>query len=211
MRQTLLASFSLVVLAACATTQVSMDEPRRVVGTEDAVRVDAEINGDQISAGTPVLITYAITNNRTTPIAVADIVPETTFDRETATITIGIGSEVPGESLLPRLISIKPGEKKTFSTTARLGFVVPRVASADPDAPRPAALLRLKVNFLGDTAPFAELLDIPEKAVADSKRADELFPLWIERNEAVYTNTVPMHWTGFAATDTPVPARRRRG
>lgn len=213
MRETLLA-MSLLSLAACATTQVSMNEPRRVVGTENAVRVDAEINGDEIRNGAPVLITYAITNNRTERIAVADIVPETTFDKETQTITVSIGSEVPGETLLPRLIAIEPGEKKTFSTSARVGFALPPVASANPDAPRPAALLRLKVNFLGDTAPFAELIGIPEKAVADPKRADELFPMWIERNEAVYTNAVPMHWSGITASDpsgAPMPARRRRG
>jgi len=214
MRHTLLA-MSLLSLAACATTtQVSMNEPRRVVGTENAVRVDAEINGDEIRNGAPVLITYAITNNRSERIAVADIVPETTFDKETQTITVSIGSEVPGETLLPRLIAIEPGEKKTFSTTARVGFSLPPLASANPDAPRPVSLLRLKVNFLGDTAPFAELIGIPEKAVANPKRADELFPMWIERNEAVYTNAVPMHWNGIAATDpsgAPMPARRRRG
>ncbi|HUP59433.1 MAG TPA: hypothetical protein VNA69_03320 [Thermoanaerobaculia bacterium] len=190
-----LAALALLLFVACSTTTpIDMNEPRRVVGTESAVRVDAEIFGDVVRAGDPVSITYSITNQRPNTIAVADIIPVTTFDSETRTITVNIGSEVPGEVLLPRLIPIAPGEKKSFTTTARIMFAIP-AQSADPNNRVPAEL-RLKVNFLGDTAPFTELIDIPQKAVADAKRADELFPIWIERNEVVYTNAVPMRWMG---------------
>jgi len=182
----------LVFLTACSSSAVNMSEPRRVVGTESLVRVDAEIS-DAIRTGAPIGITYEITNQRTTAIAVADILPETTFDPETRTATVNIGSEVPGAVLLPRLVKIAPGEKKSFSTTARLTRMLP-AQSADPQR-NETTLLRLKVNFLGDTAPFAELIDIPEKAVADSKRADELFAVWLEKNEAVYTNAVPVQVT----------------
>ncbi|HEX6100360.1 MAG TPA: hypothetical protein VF432_28865 [Thermoanaerobaculia bacterium] len=182
------AAFALLLLTACSssTAAVDMAEPRRVVGTESAVRVDAEIR-DPSRAGAPVAITYEITNQRTTAIAVADILPETSFDRETRTLTVSIGAEVPGTTILPRLVKIGPGEKKSFSTTARLALVLP-----SPDPRVTSTMLRLKVNFLGDTAPFAELIDIPEKGIADSKRADELFPVWLEKNEAVYTNAVPV-------------------
>ena len=181
--------FALLFAAACSTNTVDMSEPRRVVGTESAVRIDAQIT-DEVRPGSPVAITYQITNQRTAAIAVADMIPDTTWDDETRTLTVGIGSEVPGESTLPRLIRIGPGETKAFTTTARINRIIP-AQSADPRAVA-RTLLRLKVNFLGDTVPFAELLDIPEKMVVDSKRADELFSVWLERNEVVYTNAVPV-------------------
>lgn len=199
-------------LTACASTAVNMSEPRRVVGTEKLVRVDAEIR-DPMSAGGPVAITYEISNQRANAIAVADIVPETTFDEETQTVTVNIGSEVPGTTMLPRLVKIAPGEKKSFSTSARVARLLP----SQPANPRRNAttLLRLKVNFLADTEPFAELIDLPEKGIADAKRADELFPVWLEKNEAVYTNAVPVEITSTRATpegdaSRPGPRRGRR-
>jgi hypothetical protein len=203
---------SLLLFAGCATTAVNMAEPRRVVGTESMVRIDAEIS-DELRPGAPIGITYVITNQRTTPIAVADIIPDTAWDPETRTVTISIGSEVPGTTMLPRLVRIGPGEKKNFTTTARVARLIP-VESADPRKV-PTTLLRLKVNFLGDTTPFAELIDIPEKGIADPKRADELFAVWLERNEAVYTNAVPVQVTSARRpamegdAERRTPARRR--
>lgn len=201
-----------LLFAACSTLPVDMDEPRRVVGTESAVRIDAEIRAEEIRPGTPVPITYEITNQRGESIAVADIVPVTTYDAETQTITINIGSEVPGQQLLPRLIAIAPGEKKAFTGSARMSFAL-QTNTGDPRKRMPASL-RLKVNFLGDTKPFADLINLPEKekAIADAKRADELFSVWLERNEAVYTNAIPMRWVAMATPDVAQPATPvRRG
>lgn len=204
-----------LVVAGCASSTVDMNEPRRVVGTESSVRVDAEISGDEVANGGRVAIKYEITNQRTVPIAVADLTPETAYDAESRTITVTIGSEVPGEIFLPRLIRIDPGEKKTFSALARVAFALaPRPLDA-PGGP-PSADLRLKVNFLGNTQGFEELLQMgeKEKALSDPKLAEKLFPVWLERNEVVYTNSVPMRWKG-TAEDTTTPARarpaRRRG
>lgn len=207
------AAFALVVAAGCATRPVDMSEPRRVVGTESAVRVDAEIRAEEIRPGLQLPITYEITNQRDQTIAIADIIPVTTYDAETQTITVNIGSEVPGQVMLPRLIPIAPGEKKVFTASARLAFAM-QTQSPDPRVRVPANL-RLKVNFLGDTKPFSELINIPEHAVADAKRADELFGTWLERNEVVVTNALPVRWSNLGDqpvfTPTPVAPGRRGG
>lgn len=181
-----------VVAASCASsTPPSLLEARKIVGTENDVRVDAEIFGEFLSSSVSIPVKYAVTNNRQAAIAIADLVPETSWDSDTRTVTMTIGSEVPGAAMLPRLIAIAPGEKKTFSATARVNVLIAEGSLTK----QPPNAIRLKVNFLGDTAPFAELVNMSEKGLYDPKLADELFPKWLERNESVYTNTLPMHWT----------------
>ena len=196
---------SLVLTAiGCASRPVRMDEPRRVVGTENNVRVDAEILIDP--NGLAVAIKYDVTNGRNEAIAVADIVAETSFDPEARMVTVSLGSEVPGARLLPRLVSVPPGQKRTFSAGAQVASAIRRDS---PFSPQPAAL-RLKLNFLGDTTPFVKLLDIQEKAVADSELADALFPRWVELNEVVYTNAVPLNVGGGASPIDPSDTSARR-
>ncbi len=184
-----------------------MTEPRRIVGTENAVRLDAQVSADAVSPGAHIPIKYEITNQRETPIAVAELVPETTYDADSHMFTVSIGSEVPGNTMLPRLIIIAPGEKKTFSAVARLIFALPP-RSVDPQFQMAPAGFRLKLNFLGDTEPFRALIGIKEVAVADAQLADALFPLWLERNEVVYTNAIPMRWS---ARRDPADSIERRG
>jgi hypothetical protein len=197
-----------LILGACSTASVDKTQARRVVGSESGVRIDAEIFGELMRSGSPVPITYEITNGRSERIAVADIIPVTSWDPEELLVTVDIGSEVPGEVLLPRLMVIEPGEKKVFTTSARIAFAIPPAAGQSP----PAVSLRLKVNFLGDVEPFRALLGITEKAVADRALADALFPLWIERNETLYTGTVTMRWsTSRDPVVAPVPRSPRTG
>jgi hypothetical protein len=204
-----LAPIVVLLAAACASAPVNMDEPRRLVGTEGDVRLDAEVIGEQLSPTARLPIKYDITNNRTTPIAVADLIPETTYDPETQTITVSLGSEVPGEEFLPRLLLIAPGEKKSFSTNAPVKVVMP--GGPNPFVRFPNGM-RLKLNFLSDPKPFAELINIPEHAVHNPKLAAEFFPKWVEGNESVYTNTLPMRWLGATGLvdEAPVEVPRRR-
>jgi hypothetical protein len=190
-----------------------MAEPRRVVGTENDVRIDAEIYGDRLATSTTLPIKYDITNNRPRTILIAELVPETTYDEETYTVTISIGTEVPGETFLPRLIPIAPGERKTFHAAAHV--TIAASTSLSPYVRHPSAV-RIRVNFLDDAKPFEELVSIKENAVADRELAAKLFPKWVEDNETVTTNTLPMRWAG-SGVDTLTPAampgapRRRRG
>lgn len=182
----------LMIAAGCATAPVNLDESRRVVGTERDVRLDAEIFGEGLAQSVAVPVKYDITNNRSTAIAVADMVSETSYDPETRTVTLGIGSEVPGARLVPRLIAIGPGEKKSFSTVARVNIPAPDTA---PTLRRLPNAIRLKMNFLGDTTPFVKLVEMTTKGVEDPQLAEEIFPKWLEKNETVYTNTLPMRWS----------------
>jgi hypothetical protein len=198
----------LILAAGCATTKtVDMEEPRRVVATENDVRIDAQIFGDRLMSSTTIPLKYDITNERQQAIAIADMVPEVSYDAETQTVTLGIGSEVPGSQLLPRLIAIAPGEKKSFSTVARVNLVVGTIGT--PTSRFPNAL-RLKVNFLSDTTEFAPLISMTQKGLQDPALMDRLFPIWLEKNETLYTNSVPMRWSVEPSADVPA-ARRRRG
>jgi len=214
-------ALALLLAAACSSTApptsaakpgtIDMKEPRRMVGTENNVRVDAEIYGEDLSQGTSIAIKYEVTNQRAAPILIADLVPQTTYDPDTRTITIDIGSEIPGEEFLPRLVSIPSGDRRSFKAGAQINI---KAGVEGVGAPRPRAL-QLRVNFLGDSAPFVRLVDIPERAVRDPKLAAELFPKWVERNETVTTNALPMRWQatrsrGFDDASAP-PARRRHG
>ncbi len=200
-----------VVLAGCATTrQVDMTEPRRLVGTENGVRVDAQIATEQLSPSTSVAITYDVTNERSVPIAVADLVPEASYDADTRTVTVTFGSEVPGYSYLPRLLLIPAGSKRSFSSRAVVNVpaVGNTVAGTFGGFPRG---LCVKLHFLTDLQPFAQLIGIPERAVHDSKLADSLLSKWLEHNETVVTNVLPMRWVGpFGGEDDSTSLRRRR-
>jgi hypothetical protein len=204
-RSRLIALTSFLALS-CTTSQVDLDEPRRVVGTADQVRIDAMITGESIDSGTQLPITWEITNHRSVPVAVADLIPETSFDRESGLITVTLGAELPGEALLPRLIEIPPGESKTFRTSARINFQRPRPGGMISPS---RAELRLKLNFLSDTTPFRQLIGIDERAVADPALADALFPVWIEKNEVIVTNSLPLRWKQEVQL-APAPVRRRR-
>jgi hypothetical protein len=56
------------------------------------------------------------------------------------------------------------------------------------------------------------LIAIPERAVHDPALAAQLFPKWVEGNETVFTNTLPMRWVTVTEEPTPAtaPTRRRR-
>lgn len=209
MRKPALLPLLLLFLAACATTQpIDLEEPRRVVGTESDVRIDALIFGEKLTSAARIPIKYEITNERRTPIAIADIIPVAEYDADTQTVTVTIGSEVPGIQLLPRLLTVMPGEKKSFDTVARVNILVNRAVTPNSRFPNG---LRLKVNFLGDTEPFKELIGIPERGVENPQLADALFPVWLEKNETVFTNTLPMRWMFEPDPDPTSRRRSRRG
>ncbi|HVT45063.1 MAG TPA: hypothetical protein VMT00_11775 [Thermoanaerobaculia bacterium] len=170
--------------AACSSTgEIDRKELRRVVGTHSQVRLDAEFAAEQIHPSSVVRIKYEVENRREHAIAIADLHPIADYDHDSRTITISFGSEIPGAETV-KLIRIDPNEKRTFSRGARLN-VFQRGASPLLARPR---YVRVKLNFLTDVAPIEEILASPAAA-------DQLFPRWIESNEALFTNTIPIHWS----------------
>ena len=200
------AAFAFAAITLCLTycassDKVDMKEPTRLLGRENDVRIDASILSnslnDEIGHNSVVPFTYEVHNFRQEAIGVADIVADTTFDEETRIITVAIGSEVPGNEFMPRLVAIAPGESKSFKAAARMsGFLVaPRgEMTAWPES------LRLKVNYLKDVQPFQKLIGIPETGIHDPKLADSLFTAWTENISSVYTNAVPVAWRGRPRT-----------
>ena len=181
-----------LLLVSCASSGgVDMEEPARVLGKEDGVRIDAQFVAASYVQGGQVSIVYEIENLRQTPIAFANINPEISYETETGMFTITVGSEVPGNEMVPRLTEIKPGERLSFSEGGRL--VVP--VAKDLQVMTPNAI-RLKLVYLGEVEPFRALIGIPEVALRDRTLADKLFPLWIEHAGTVVTNAAPIRWGG---------------
>jgi len=203
-----LAPFALLLVVACASAPVDYKEDRRVVGTENGVRLDAMILGDQLTTQNSIPFTYDVTNQRANPIAIADLIPATEYDAESRTVTVNLGSEVPGEKLVPRLIAIAPGEKKSFTGTIRVQVLPDSPGNNRAIASPPT--VQLKLNFLGDVQPFAQLVGIQQNAVHDPALADKLFPLWLERNEVILSSTVPMRWKPPVDSDVSAASPRKR-
>lgn len=188
----------LIFLTGCASQRgVDFDESARLMGRESDVRIDAQISTIEVGIGSNLSLTYEIENLRENSIAIADIVPEVTYDNETGVVTILLGSEVPGNEFLPRLELIRSGERKTFQRGANLN-----VGSTARTHPRS---IRVRLSYLKNVEPFESLVGISEKAVYDPDLANELFLPWVENVQFVITNEVPLNWTR-RPTNSPVSA-----
>ncbi|MFA6955390.1 MAG: hypothetical protein WC538_05910 [Thermoanaerobaculia bacterium] len=185
---------STLLLASCASSGVDMEEPERVLGKEDDVRVDAQFVAQSFAQGSNVSVIYEIENLRTASIAFANLTPDTSYESETGTFTVTVGSEVPGNEMVPRLVEIRPGERAKFTAGSRLVVPVSREGHMSP--PRE---IRLKLVYLNSVEPFRDLVGIPSVAVQDKVLADRLFPLWIEHTGTVTTNAAPIVWGARAS------------
>jgi hypothetical protein len=191
----LIATIVLLHAAAATADGINMDDPRRTVGREDNVRIDAQLVQDTVSPGTPIGVAYQIENLSATPVAVADKVAAATYDQDTRTITLSIGSEVPDDGKMPHIVTIPPGEKKLFRTGA-----TPMLGSAATRSPLAAPrYVQVKVSILRDLAPFARLSSA-------QTLSDEQFDKWFEANDTIFLNAVPVRFStrrnsGFASAD----------
>src|ERR1051325_4230133 len=105
------AAVALMTVTAHAA-KIDFNDPRRALGREDNIKVDAELAQESVSANSSLSVTYQIENRSQSPIAIADKQSDVSYDSETQTITFSIGAEVPTGATMPHLTVIKPGETK---------------------------------------------------------------------------------------------------
>ncbi len=178
--------FLTVTLIATAglAAKIDMNDPRRAVGTDDNVRIDAELTTEVVSADSPIGVTVRIQNRSPHAVAVADRLCDASYDSESRTITLSVGSEIPAGGELPRLVTIPSGEYKTFTAGARVNLhgsaqAVRRLA--------PPAFVQITVNVLRDATPFAAL----DAGIALS---DEQFDQWLRANNSIVLNALPVRY-----------------
>ena len=181
-----LASFNLF-----ASPKIDMDDPHRALGREDDVRVDAQLLTDTVTTGRAIGVVYQIQNLTKNAIAVAEKKCTGSYDAETRTITLAIGSEVPVDGTMPRMAIVAPGETKTFTAGASVRVATAAVRSPLLSTPR---YVQIKVSVLRDTAPFADLIAASEKAATPIALSDAQFEHWLEANDTIFLNPLPVQF-----------------
>ena len=170
---------------------IDMNDPRRAVGSEDDIRVDAQLTGDFVSPHSVIAVTVQIQNFSSRTVAVVDKVCEASYDSDSRTITLSVGSEVPRDGQMPRLVAIRSGEKRTFT----VGTVL-RVTVLPLRTPRTAVpgFVQIKVNVLRDVAPFVALMDRQSRASVAIALNDDQFEQWLKTNESILLNVIPVRY-----------------
>ena len=186
-------SVSLLIAAAASAAHVDMNDPRRALGREDNIRVDAELLQQSLSPSSSISVTYQVENLTEQTIGVADKVSDVTFDPDTATVTFAIGAEVPTGATMPHVVTIAPGEKRVLTAGGILHVAVPRQRTPWSAVPR---YVQIKVNVLRDVTPFAALLAQQAKSAVAPVLPGDLFDKWVNVNDAIFLNSIPVRWSG---------------
>jgi hypothetical protein len=186
----LIAATTFSYTTAAFAARVDMNDPKRALALDDDIRIDAQLGDDSIGSGSSVNITFQVQNNSRQAVALATKVCDSSFDPESQTVTISIGAEIPTGPTMPHLSVIKAGEKRTFTTMAPVHVVLPAVRS--PFVPYPR-YVQVKVNVIRDIDPFADLI-AQQRETAQPRLPDSLFETWVENNDAIFLNAIPVHW-----------------
>lgn len=198
----------LYATAAHAADAVDMNDPRRALGREDDVRIDATLQQETVTPGMPIAVKYQIHNLTAMPVAIAHKTADFSYDPETLTITVGIGSEIPMDGNLPQMTTIAPDEKKTFTIAVTPVFAVSAAATRFGGTPR---YVQVKVSILRNLAPFAALILSQSKAAGPQPLTDEQFDQWLKGNDTIFLNTIPVRYQPRAKTGIDVENRGTRG
>jgi hypothetical protein len=195
---------SLLLTAAAAAADIDMDDPRRALGREGDIRIDAQLMRDTVTAGSPVAITYQIHNLSTSAVAIAHREIDASYDEDERTIVLAVGSEVPPDGNMPQMTLIPAGEKKVLTAAATPALRAAAMRTTMAVVPR---FVQVKVAILRDVRPYMQLIQ-SQNGRAKQRLSDELFERWLESNDTIYLNTVPVRYTAPTATS---DVERRQG
>ena len=188
-----------------STGSIDMNDPRRALGREGDIRIDAQLIDDTVSPGAPIGVTWQIQNFTDSPVAVAPRVVDVSYDAESRTITLAIGSEVPDQGKMPLMTVVAPGEKKVFRSAAMMRGGASVMRATAGSAPR---LVQVKVSILRDLEPFGAMIRKQTPTAAPETLPDALFEQWFESTDTIFLNTLPVQW---AARTQKGDAESRRG
>ena len=195
-----------VVTGSAQAAQLNFSEPKRAVGREDNIRIDAQLNDDNLSSSVPVTVTYQVENLSKEPVAIADKIASVDYDPESNTLTLSIGAEVPTGDLMPHMVAIKPGEKRVLTGGSFAHIVTPSVRTPWTSFPK---FIGIKVSVLRDLRAFASFIE-RQSSTQVQRFPNELFDRWVEGTDSVYLNPLPIRWKsdsirpGSAESDRPL-------
>jgi hypothetical protein len=183
--------------ASAGGPSVDADNPLTSLGREADIRVHAQLLDDSVSSGASIGVTFEIENLSDTPIAIAGKDCSASFDAETNTVLLSIGAEIPAGGMMPKMTAVPAGEKKTFTTGAVVRVISASLRSALTAVPR---FVQVKVNVLRDAAPFATLIQRQTEGPPTTRLPldDQQFETWLESNETILLNPVPVRFNGKA-------------
>jgi hypothetical protein len=194
----------LLVSSTVRAAGVDLKDPRRALGREGDIRVDAQILQETLSPGSPISVTYQVENLTTAPIAIADKVAAASFDADSQTITVTIGAEIPEGTAMPHLTTIAPGQTRVFRIGASAQVLVAGGASRWTHVPR---FVQITVNVLRDLNPFAKLIEQQAQSAAAPPLPNNLFDTWVASISSVELNVLPVRWSNERQAVTAEMAR----
>jgi hypothetical protein len=187
-RNVVILFFAVIVAQSALANAVNMDDPRRAVGREDDIRIDAQLMAESVAPGAPVGVVWQIQNFSSDPVAVDPGTVNASFDAETGTITIGIGAEIPQDGRMPSVELVGAGEMKSFRSGATPRLHAARISSGFDAMPR---LVRIKVTIVRDVEPFISLI----RSGSTKPLSNDLFERWFEVTETIFLNTLPVYYS----------------
>jgi len=187
---TFLAIVPLQIATVASAAGIDMDNPRRSLGREGDVRIDAQLLRETVSPGTPIGVTFQIQNLSPSTVAIANEETDASFDDESRTITVVVGSEIPPDGNMPRVELIAPGETRLFRAAAMPILNGATLRSQHGRIPR---FVQVKVAILRNLSAFLPLIE-RQQTKNRPRLSDQQFDQWLESNDTIFLNAVPVEF-----------------